>query len=148
MSSALVILQGRLAADPEDKTDKNGKRYLKVSVPVDQGYGDNATTGWYNVTLRDDLAERVFKAMQKRMFLRGQNVLITGPLTQRSYTTNSGESRTSLDVDAKTFEPVLMPRDQAQSSEDRPTYTGSTSPQSWPEKMEQEGFDDMGSVPF
>lgn len=148
MSSALVILQGRLAADPEIRLTPTGTKHLKVSIPIDQGWGDKKTTGWYNVTVWGTRADQIEKAMDKGMFRKDQQVFVSGILTQRSYTTNSGESRTSLDVDAKTFEPVLMPRDQAQSSEDRPTYTGSTSPQSWPEKMEQEGFDDMGSVPF
>lgn len=140
MSAAIITIQGRLARDPELKTLPSGTKVLECSIPVDQGWGDKKTTGWYNVKVYGNRADQIASAMSKGMFLKDQQVIVNGTLEQRPY----GDGKIAMDVNASTFEPILMPRDNVQQ-QSRP------SPQSWPQRDRQPRLDthsDMDSVPF
>lgn len=80
MSLAIATIVGRVGKDPESKTTTSGKTVTTFSVGVDQGFGDNKSTSWFDVVCWEKLAENVPKFIKK-----GALVSLTGRLQVRSW---------------------------------------------------------------
>lgn len=87
-----VILMGRLGRDPELKTVNNSS-LCKFSLAVDEGYGDNKTTNWINITAWNKLADVCAKVLKK-----GRQVVVEGRLKVRSYDDKDGVKRHITEV--------------------------------------------------
>ncbi len=92
----VVILVGRLTADPELKTSPGGKNYCKFSVAVDRGYvkaGEERKADFINCTAWDKTAEFV-----SNYFEKGKWIAVEGSLRQDNYTNRDGVKMYSYNV--------------------------------------------------
>ena len=91
----VVIIMGRLTADPELKTTNSGISVTSFSVAVSRNYSKdgNAQTDFINCIAWRNNAEFI-----TRYFGKGQMIAIKGSLQQNSYTDKNGNKRTSYDV--------------------------------------------------
>lgn len=91
----VVVIMGRLTADPELRTTNNGTSVTSFSVAVNRSYSKdgNNPTDFINCVAWRNSAEFI-----SRYFTKGQMIAIKGSLQQRSYTDKDGNKRTSYDV--------------------------------------------------
>ena len=94
MSFANLNLMGRLVGDPEFKTGKENREFCTFSVAVNQQFGAQENTSFYNCTGNELIARRVRNAG----LCKGRMIHISGNLTLREYKTQGGETRMSADV--------------------------------------------------
>ena len=93
-----VQLIGNLGAEPEIITLESGKKLAKFSIATNEMYknaqGEKVTdTQWHNVVAWNKTAEIVEKYVQK-----GNEIVVDGKLTSRSYETKEGEKRYITEV--------------------------------------------------
>ncbi len=106
----LVVLTGRLTADPELKTTPNGISVTTFSIAVNRNYrsgGDNQTD-FINIVAWRQTAEFVTK-----YFKKGNLIGIEGSIQTRSYTDKNGNKRTAFEVVANNVQFVESKRDSA-----------------------------------
>lgn len=92
----VVVLQGRLARDPELRQTGTGKQVARFTLAVDRGRKDangQSQTDWINVIAWERLADFAYKYLSK-----GQMVNVDGRLQSRTYTAKDGTNRTVLEV--------------------------------------------------
>lgn len=96
MDVSYVTLTGRVGTDPDIFTTKNGTGGAEFRMAVNQYKGPNkdSTTGWYSIVLWGGRAN-VAQYIQK-----GMGLTVVGTLTQNEWTTDKGETRTDMVVDA------------------------------------------------
>ena len=88
-----VQLIGNLGNNPEIITLESGKKLAKFSLATNESYknskGEKVTdTQWHNIVTWNKTAEIVENYLEK-----GNEVVIEGKLTSRSYDTKDGEKR-------------------------------------------------------
>jgi len=93
-----VQLLGNLGNEPEMITLESGKKLAKFSIATNETYrnskGEKVTdTQWHNVIAWNKTAEIIEKYLQK-----GNEVMVEGKLTSRSYETKEGEKRYITEV--------------------------------------------------
>ena len=93
-----VSIIGRLGADPELKYTPNGKAVVRMSVAVNDRYGQNEKVYWLPVICWNGLAETVNTYLHK-----GSKMAVTGRLTTRSYEADNG-NRTITEIIANTVD--------------------------------------------
>lgn len=78
-------VQGHLGSDPEMVYGVDGGIFTKFSICA-----EHFDTGkvWYNIMARANLADWTLEHLRK-----GMRVLVSGPVTQRAYTSSNGEAR-------------------------------------------------------
>lgn len=91
----VVVIMGRLTAQPELRTTGNGISVSSFSVAVDRSYqsGGERQTDFINCVAWRGNADFITK-----YFTKGQMIAIRGTLQQRSYTDKDGNKRTTYDV--------------------------------------------------
>lgn len=91
----VVVIMGRLTAQPELRTTNNGTSVTSFSVAVNRSYSKdgNNQTDFINCVAWRGNAEFITK-----YFGKGQMIAIKGSLQQNSYTDKDGNKRTSYDV--------------------------------------------------
>jgi single-strand DNA-binding protein len=94
MSNSISFV-GTLGRDAELKRLPSGSSLLTMSVANNIGYGDNRVTIWFKVNIWGKRAESGLKDY----LVKGQQVFISGDLTQNEYT-KDGVTKTSLEVNA------------------------------------------------
>ncbi|RLA96355.1 MAG: single-stranded DNA-binding protein, partial [Deltaproteobacteria bacterium] len=75
-----VSIIGRLGQDPELRYTPSGKAVARMSVAVNERYGENEKTYWFPVICWNGLGETVSQYLHK-----GSKVAVSGRLTTRSY---------------------------------------------------------------
>jgi len=90
MNSATFV--GRLGRDAELK-DVNQNKVLSFSVASDTGYGENKATMWVSCSIWGKRAESLHQYLTK-----GTQVTVVGSLSERTYTNNDGQEKTSLQM--------------------------------------------------
>ncbi len=93
-----VQLIGNLGTEPEMITLESGKKLAKFSIATNETYknaqGEKVTdTQWHNVVAWNKTAEIIEKYVQK-----GNEIVVEGKLTSRSYETKEGEKRYITEV--------------------------------------------------
>jgi single-strand DNA-binding protein len=93
-----VQLIGNLGTEPEIITLESGKKLAKFSIATNETYknaqGEKVTdTQWHNVVAWNKTAEIIEKYVQK-----GNEIIVEGKLTSRSYETKEGEKRYITEV--------------------------------------------------
>lgn len=88
-----VQLIGRLGQEPEIMTFKDGNKMAKFSLATDDSYKDKNGTKvdrayWHNIIIKGGLVNVVENYVNK-----GQEIAVEGKLTNRTYSTESGEKR-------------------------------------------------------
>lgn len=93
-----VQLIGNLGNDPEVITLESGKKLAKFSIATNETYknsnGEKVTdTQWHNVIAWNKTAEIIEKYVTK-----GNEIMVDGKLTSRSYETKEGEKKYITEV--------------------------------------------------
>jgi single-strand DNA-binding protein len=94
MTSAITIV-GNLTADPELKFTNSGQAQTRFSVAVNRKFKETETTSFFNVTAWGSLAENLANSVHK-----GTRVIVEGRLEQRSWETDKGEKRSTVEISA------------------------------------------------
>ena len=91
----VVVIMGRLTANPELRTTNSGISVTSFSVAVNRSYSKdgNNQTDFINCVAWRNNAEFISK-----YFTKGQMIAIRGSLQQNSYTDKDGNKRTTYDV--------------------------------------------------
>jgi single-strand DNA-binding protein len=84
---------GNLGRDCETRYIPKGDAVTGFSVGVTSGYGDKAVTTWVNCNIWGKRGESLAPYLKK-----GQQVAISGELTNRPYTDKEGAQKYSLEV--------------------------------------------------
>lgn len=106
----LVVLTGRLTADPELKTTQSGVSVTTFSIAVNRRYrsGEEAQTDFINIVAWRQTAEFITK-----YFKKGSMIGIEGAIQTRKYTDKEGKNRTAFEVVANNVQFVESKRDSA-----------------------------------
>lgn len=106
----LVVLTGRLTADPELKTTANGIAVTTFSIAVDRRYrsGEERQTDFINIVAWRSSAEFITK-----YFKKGSLIGIEGSIQTRKYQDKNGNNRTAFEVVANNVQFVESKRDSA-----------------------------------
>lgn len=100
MNATAITLTGNLVADPELRYTPTGTPVANFRVAsterykTDEGWKDGDTL-FLTVNAWRDLAEHAAETLSK-----GDRVIVTGRIRQRSYETKEGEQRTVFEVEA------------------------------------------------
>lgn len=92
----VVVLMGRLTADPELKTTPNGVSVTSFTIAVDRSYakaGEARQTDFIDIVAWRSTAEFICK-----YFKKGQMIALTGSVQTGSYTDREGVKRKSFKV--------------------------------------------------
>ncbi len=106
----LVVLTGRLTADPELKTTANGISVTSFSIAVSRRYrsGEEPQTDFINIVAWRQNAEFITK-----YFKKGSMIGIEGSIQTRKYTDKTGSNRTAFEVVVNSAQFVETKRDSA-----------------------------------
>lgn len=116
----LVVLTGRLTADPELKTTSNGTSVVSFSIAVDRRYrsGEARQTDFINIVAWRSSAEFISK-----YFKKGSLIGIEGSIQTRNYTDKNGNNRTAFEVIANNVQFVESKRDGAPAMGEPATFS-------------------------
>ena len=94
--SNVFSFTGTVGADAEVRYAASGMAVLNVRVANNVGFGDKQQTLWIRVALFGKRAEGQLQNYLKK----GQQVFVSGELTQSEYKANDGTTKTSLELTA------------------------------------------------
>ena len=91
----LVVLTGRLTADPELQTTQSGVSFVRFSIAVQRAYhsGEEQETDFINIVAWRQRAEFITK-----YFKKGNLIGIRGSIQTRKYQDKDGNNRTAFEV--------------------------------------------------
>ncbi|MFD5599201.1 single-stranded DNA-binding protein [Leucobacter sp. NPDC058333] len=105
----LITVVGNVVADPEPRVSQAGKPWVTFRIAStprvrDRQSGDWADGEplWVGCRAYGEYADNIAASVTK-----GMRVIVQGRLTQRSYTDNQGQQRTSLDLEVEEIGPSL-----------------------------------------
>ncbi len=103
----LVVLTGRLTADPELKTTTSGVSVANFSIAVQRSYrsGEEPITDFIRIVAWRNTADFVCK-----YFKKGNMIGIEGSIQTRRYQDTDGVNRTAFEVVANNFQFVESKR--------------------------------------
>ncbi len=138
--SNVFSFTGTIGRDAEVRTTPSGQTVLNVNVANNIGFGDRQQTLWIRVALWGRRAEGTLQNYLKK----GQQVFVSGELSQSEYQAQDGTTRTSLELNANIIDLVGKRNDQTQ-----PPYPNqqpeTTQRQQSTTAQQNDGYDD---VPF
>ena len=94
--SNVFSFTGTVGRDAEVRYAPSGVAVLNVTVANNIGFGDKQQTLWIRVVLFGKRAEGQLQNYLKK----GQQVFVSGELTQSEYKANDGTTKTSLELNA------------------------------------------------
>ncbi len=92
--SNVFSFTGTVGRDAEVRYTASGMAVLSVTVANNIGFGDKQQTLWLRVSLFGKRAEGALPNYLKK----GQQVFVSGELSQNEYQANDGTTKTSLEV--------------------------------------------------
>ena len=113
-----IAISGRLVADPELRYTAGGSAVATGRIAVDDGYGENKKTYFFEYSAWASTAEYMAKYASK-----GMPVTIHGKLVQNTWRNQDDEFRSKIEV--RIYEVVLPPkpvRDSMATQEEYPMY--------------------------
>ena len=122
-----VTLNGRLGADSEVKSSKNGNQFVSMRVASNDFANGERTTTWANVIWSGERALKMSQYMKK-----GSSVIINGTLRFSTYTDRNNEKAISVDVFADRIDFVDSGNPNSQQNE-AVTDTGTFAPKNEPQ---------------
>ncbi len=106
MAANTVTLIGNLVDDPELRFTPSGVAMAKIRMAVNRRYQRDGEwqeeTSFFNGTLWRDHAEAIAESLHK-----GDRVIVTGRLEQRSWETQDGDKRSVVEVAIDEMGPSL-----------------------------------------
>jgi single-strand DNA-binding protein len=140
--SNVFSFTGTVGRDAEVRATPSGQSLLSFTVANDIGFGDRQQTLWVRVTLWGKRAEGSLQNYLKK----GQQVFISGELSQREYQANDGTTRTSLELNANIVDLVGKRNDQVQQPQQ--AYQQPAQSDTGPATNSPGSLDDFDDVPF
>lgn len=92
-----VVIQGRLARDPELRTTNNGNGVCTVPVATTRSYADK-NGEWHNITSFVTVIGWNDQAQALNSFQKGKMVWLVGKLTSRKWTDNDGKDHYPVEL--------------------------------------------------
>ena len=114
----LVVLSGRLTADPELKTTTSGVSVTSFTIAVERRYkqGEERQADFINIVAWRQTAEFVCK-----YFSKGSMIGIEGAIQTRRYQDKDGNNRTAFEVVANNVQFVESKRSEGTTDNSLPT---------------------------
>lgn len=133
----LVVLTGRLTADPELKTTQSGVSVTSFSIAVQRPRksGEDPQTDFINIVAWRQNAEFVTKHFRK-----GNMIGIEGSIQTRKYTDRDGNNRVVFEIVANNVQFVETKRDSA------PSAVGESAPAASFSNTGTNDFADLGDI--
>ena len=101
-----VVLVGNITRDPELRFTASGQAIATFGLAVNRRFQRNGQweeqTSFFNVTCWGQMGENASQSLPK-----GARVVVTGRLEQRSWETQDGEKRSTVDITADEIGPSL-----------------------------------------
>jgi single-strand DNA-binding protein len=103
-----VTLVGNITRDPELRYTSGGAANVTFGLAVNRRWQNRQTQEWeervsfFNIVCWREMAENVAESLAK-----GQRVVVTGRLEQRSWETENGDKRSVVEVNADEVGPSL-----------------------------------------
>lgn len=135
MSDNAITVIGNITRDPELKFMNNGQAAVRISVAHNRRWQNRQTQEWeervsyLGVVAYGALAENVANSL-----VRGSRVIVAGRLEQRSWTTEAGEERSIMEINADEIAPSLrfataeVTKNPRPDSNERPANRSSAAP--------------------
>lgn len=105
----LITVVGNLVADPEPRVSQAGKSWVTFRIASTPRVRDRQSGEWADgeplwigCRAYGEYADNIAASLAK-----GMRVIVQGRLSQRSYTDNQGQQRTSLDMEVEEVGPSL-----------------------------------------
>ena len=140
--SNVFSFTGTVGRDAEVRATPSGQSVLNFTVANNIGFGDRQQTLWVRVALWGRRAEGSLQNYLKK----GQQVFVSGELTQREYQANDGTTKTSLELNANIVDLVGKRNDQGQQPQQG--YQQPAQSSSAPSSNTPSSLDDFDDVPF
>lgn len=108
MPDNAITIVGNATRDPELRFTPSGQAVVAFGVACNRKWTDRDTgekkedVSFFDVTAWGQFAENVAESIQK-----GNRVVVTGRLQQRSWETNDGEKRSKVEINADSIGPDL-----------------------------------------
>ncbi len=108
MSGNSVTLVGNVTRDPELRYTASGQAMAKFGLAVNRRWQNRQTQAWeeatsfFDIVAWREMAENIGESVQK-----GARVLVTGRLEQRSWESQEGDKRSTVEVVADEVGPSL-----------------------------------------
>ena len=108
MSGNNVTLVGNVTRDPELRYTASGQAMAKFGLAVNRRWQNRQTQAWeeatsfFDIVAWREMAENIGESVQK-----GSRVLVTGRLEQRSWESQEGDKRSTVEVVADEVGPSL-----------------------------------------
>lgn len=115
--SNVFSFTGTVGKDAEVRYTPAGMAVLSVNVANNVGFGDKQQTLWVRVALFGKRAEGQLATYLKK----GQQVFVSGELTQNEYKANDGTTRTSLELNANIIDLVGKKSESGQGQQAYPS---------------------------
>jgi len=90
MSTTLI---GNIVADPELKFLESGNAVVSFTVAVKKKKGEDTWTSFFDCSAFGSIAENIANSLKK-----GDRVVLTGELKQRTYEDKSGNKRSAVEL--------------------------------------------------
>jgi single-strand DNA-binding protein len=119
----LVVLTGRLTADPELKTTPSGVSVTTFSIAVSRRYkaGEETQADFINIVAWRQTAEFITK-----YFNKGSMIGIEGSIQTRRYVDKDGKNRTVFEVIANNVQFVESKRDAAPAGDEPASFSNAS----------------------
>jgi single-strand DNA-binding protein len=111
--SNVFSFTGTVGRDAEVRYAPSGLAVLSFTVANNIGFGDKQQTLWVQVTLFGKRAEGQLQNYLKK----GQQVFVSGELTQREYQAKDGTTKTSLDLNANIIDLIGKKNEASQTQQ-------------------------------
>ena len=136
LNKALLI--GNVGKDPQISMTPSGKKRVSFSLATSKRYRDQngeqkEQTTWHNVVLCGATAETFEKLGVKK----GTALYVEGELTNRSWTDNLGQKRSTTEVNLSTFQ-LLTPRTQGATQGQQGSVFGQSVASDYQQNMAQQ----------
>lgn len=117
--SNVFSFTGAVGRDAEVRYTPSGMAVLNVTVANNIGFGDKQQTLWIRVAVFGKRAEGALQNYLKK----GQQVFVSGELSQNEYKANDGTTRTSLEVTANVIDLIGKRSETGAGPQNYPTAT-------------------------
>ena len=140
--SNVFSFTGTVGRDAEVRTTPNGQTVLNVTVANNIGFGDRQQTIWIRVALWGKRAEGSLQNYLKK----GQQVFVSGELSQREYQANDGSTKSSLELNASIIDLLGKRNEQGGGAQPpQPSYQSQQTTTTQPNISTNDSYDD---IPF
>ena len=137
--SNVFSFTGAVGRDAEVRYAPSGLAVLNFTVANNIGFGDKQQTLWIRVALFGKRAEGSLKDYLKK----GQQVFVSGELTQSEYRANDGTTKTSLELNANIIDLIGKKNEASQPQQNYQPSGGREQP-----PVRQEANHDNFDAPY